>query len=45
MSKVYAGSLIIVALFAMATFGTLILVVIADISYLALPNESPGMSP
>lgn len=45
MFKLHAGLLIIVALFAMATVGTLILVVIADVSYLVLPNERPGRAP
>jgi hypothetical protein len=45
MSKVYAGFLVVVALFAMAALGTLILVAIADVGQLAFPTESPGMSP
>jgi hypothetical protein len=38
MSKVYAGLLVVVALFAMAMLGTLILVAITDVSYLASPT-------
>jgi|HubBroStandDraft_4_1064222.scaffolds.fasta_scaffold4598003_1 hypothetical protein len=45
MSKVYTGLLVVVTLFAMAALGTLILVAIADVSHLAFPTESPGMSP
>jgi hypothetical protein len=45
MSKVYAGLLVVAALFAMAALGTLILVTITDVSHLAFPTESPGMSP
>jgi hypothetical protein len=45
MSRVYAGLLVLVALFAMATLGTAILVAFTDVSYLASPTESPGMSP
>jgi hypothetical protein len=45
MSKVYAGLLVVVALFAMAALGMLILIAIMDINYLAFPTERPGMSP
>jgi hypothetical protein len=45
MSKVYAGLLVVVALFAMAMLGTLILVAITDVSYLASPTQRPGMRP
>jgi hypothetical protein len=45
MSKVYAGLLVVVALFAMAALGTLFLVAFTDVSYLAFPTESFGMSP
>jgi hypothetical protein len=45
MSKVYAGLLVLVALLAMAMLGTLILVAITDVSYLAPPTERPGMRP
>jgi hypothetical protein len=45
MSKVYAGLLVVVALFALAALGMLILVAITDVNYLALPPERPGMSP
>jgi len=45
MSKVYAGLLVAAVLFAMATLGTLILVAITDVSYLASPTERPGMNP
>ncbi len=44
MSKLYAGLLVIASLFAMAALGMLILVVITDVSYLAAPTNSPGMS-
>jgi len=45
MSKVYTGLLVVVALFTMAALGTLILVAITDVSYLAFHAYSPGMSP
>jgi len=45
MSKVYAGLLVVVALFGMAALGALILVAITDVSHLAFHAYSPGMSP
>jgi len=45
MSKVYAGLLVVVALFAMAALGMVILVAFTDVSYLAFQTTSPGMSP
>jgi hypothetical protein len=45
MSKVFAGLLVLVALFAMAALGMLILVAFTDVSYLAFPTVSPGMGP
>jgi hypothetical protein len=45
MSKIYTGLFVVVALCAMAALGMLILVAIADVSHLAFPTESPGMSP
>jgi hypothetical protein len=44
MSKVYAGLLVAVALIAMAAIGTLALVVITDIGYLAYQALRPGMT-
>ena len=45
MSKVYAGLLVVIALFAMAALGALLLVALTDVGYLAFPIENPGMSP
>jgi hypothetical protein len=43
MSKLYAGVLVIASLFAMAALGTLILILIIDISNLVMSPPSPGM--
>jgi hypothetical protein len=45
MSKVYAGLLVGVALIAMAAIGTLGLVVVTDVGYLAYRVLKPGMNP
>jgi hypothetical protein len=45
MSKVYAGLLVAIALIAMAAIGTLALVAITDVGYLAYRVPKPGMNP
>jgi hypothetical protein len=45
MSKIYTGLLVGVALIAMAAIGTLALVVITDVGYLAYRVLKPGMTP
>jgi hypothetical protein len=45
MSKVYAGLLVGVALIAMAAIGTLSLVVVTDVGYLAYRVLKPGSHP
>jgi hypothetical protein len=45
MSKVYAGLLVAIALIAMAAIGTLALVVVTDVGYLAYRVLKPGMNP
>ena len=45
MSKVYAGLLVVVALFTMAAIGTLALAVVTDVGYLAYRMLKPGMTP
>jgi hypothetical protein len=45
MSKVYAVLLVVVALITMAAIGTLGLVVVTDVGYLAYQIFKPGMSP
>jgi len=45
MSKVYTGLLVAIALIAMAAIGTLALVAVTDVGYLAYPALRPGMSP
>jgi hypothetical protein len=45
MSKVYTGLLVGVALIGMAAIGTLALVVVTDVGYLADQALKPGMSP
>ncbi len=44
MSKLYAGFVVIVSLFAMIALGMLILVVITDVGRLTAPTISYGMS-
>jgi len=43
MSKLYAGFLVIVSLFAMAALGMLVLMLIMEVSHLVAPSYSPGM--
>lgn len=45
MSKVYAGLLVAVALIAMAAIGTLGLVVVTDVGYVAYRLLKPGKYP
>jgi hypothetical protein len=45
MSKVYAVLLVVVALITMAAIGTLALVVVTDVGYLAYRVLKPGMTP
>jgi hypothetical protein len=45
MSKVYAVLLVVVALIAMATIGTLALVVVTDVGSFAYRVLKPGMTP
>jgi len=45
MSKVYAVLLVVVALITMAAIGTLALVVVTDVGYLAYQVFKPGMTP
>lgn len=45
MTKVYGGLLVVVSLMAMAAIGTLTLVVVTDVGYLAYRALKPGMSP
>jgi hypothetical protein len=45
MSKVYAVLLVVVALITMAAIGTLTLVVVTDVGYLAYRVLKPGMTP
>jgi hypothetical protein len=45
MSKFYAGLLVGVALIAMAAIGTLALVAVTDVGYLAYRVLKPGMLP
>jgi hypothetical protein len=45
MSKVYAGLLVVVALITMAAIGTVGLVVVTDVGYLAYRVLKPGMNP
>lgn len=45
MSKVYAGLLIVVALTSMAAIGTLGLIAVTDVGYLAYRVLKPGMNP
>ncbi len=44
-TKLYAGFLFVASLFAMAGLGLLILVVLADVSHLVAPTNTPGMNP
>ena len=43
MSKLYAGFLLIVSLFAMAALGMLILMLIMEVSHLVTLSYGPGM--
>jgi hypothetical protein len=43
MPKFYAGLLVITSLFAMAALGTLILILITDLSHLVMSSSSSGM--
>jgi hypothetical protein len=46
MSKLYSACLVVASVVAMAALGMLILVLIADITQLALPTGNPfGMNP
>jgi hypothetical protein len=45
MSKLYAVLLVVVALITMAAIGTVGLVVVTDVGYLAYYALKPGMSP
>jgi hypothetical protein len=45
MSKVYTGLLVAIALIGMAAIGTVTLVVVTDVGYLAYRVLKPGMTP
>jgi len=45
MSKVYAALLVVIALIGMAAIGTLALVAVTDVGYMAFYSLKPGMSP